>query len=191
MGPMEAPAKRFALLAVACALIAVVFVACAAPTAAVTPNTNTGNGNGVNVFRTPSAPTPPTPFPEFTVGAWPSNYSPNNNDNITIYVLCKIQDPQMQKMPEPAKGITVTVSPDGMNSVTGVTDNSGLAAIPLTINDPNSGVPVTVTVTASYNNKVYQNHTFFTPSPTAKPTPTSKPGGGGGGRGTPTPTATP
>ncbi|MGZ3599438.1 MAG: hypothetical protein ACXWQ5_06955 [Ktedonobacterales bacterium] len=189
MGPMEAPAKRYALLAVACALIAVVFVACAAPATAVTPNTDTGGGNGVNVFRTPSAPTPPTPFPEFTIGAWPSNYSPNNNDNITIYVLCKIQDPQMQKMPQPAANVTVTVSPDGMNSVPGQTDNSGLAAVPLTINDPNSGVPVTVTVSATYKGKLYTNYTFFTPSPTAKPTPTAKPGGGG--HGTPTPTATP
>lgn len=185
MGPMGAPAKRFALLAVACALIAVVFVACATPATAVTPNTNSGGGNGVNAFRTPAPPTPPTPFPPFTIGAWPSNYSPNNNDNITIYVFCKIQDPQMQKMPTPAANIDVTVSPEGMNSVTGRTDQSGLAAIPLSINNPNSGIPVTVTVTAMYLGKLYTNYTFFTPSPTTKPTPTTQPGG------KTTPTATP
>lgn len=187
MGPMEAPAKRFALLAVACALIAVVFVACATPSTPVTPKTDAGGGNGVNVFRTPSAPTPPTPFPEFTIGAWPSNYSPNNNDNITIYVYCKAQDPQMQKPPTPAANVTVTVSPEGMNSVSRQTDQSGLAAIPLSINDPNSGVPVTVVVSAMWKGKLYTNYTFFTPSPTAKPTATPKNGGGG----TPSPTATP
>src|SRR5437879_13633474 len=105
MGPIEAPAKRYALLAVACALIAVVFVACAAPATAVTPNTDTGGGNGVNVFRTPSAPTPPTPFPEFTIGAWPSNYSPNNTDNITISVRSKTQDPKLTKLPQPPLNI--------------------------------------------------------------------------------------
>jgi hypothetical protein len=187
MGSMGSPAKRFALWVAACTLIAVVFVACATPSAA-TPNTDTGNGNGVNVFRTPSAPTPPTPFPEFTIGAWPSTYSPNNNDNITIYVLCKVQDPQMQKPPTPAAYIDVTVSPDGMNSVSGKTDNSGLAAIPLSINNPNSGVPITVVVTARWHNVTYRNYTFFTPSPTAKPTATPKPGGGGGKGGTPTAT---
>ena len=183
MRPVETPVKRFALLAVACALISVVFVACATPTAVVTPNND--SGNGVNAFRTPSAPTPPTPFPEFTIGAWPSNYSPNNNDNITIYVLCKIQDPQMAKMPVPAVGYTVTVSPDGMNSVSGTTDSSGLAAIPLSINDPNSGTPVTVVVSATYKGKLYQNYTFFTPAPTTMPTATPAKGAGSG---TPTPT---
>lgn len=184
MGPMEAPAKRFALLAVACALISVLFVACATPSTPVTPNSD--SGGGVNVFRTPGVPTPPTPFPEFTIGAWPSNYSPNNNDNITIYVLCKVQDPQMRSQPQPAKGLNVTIFPDGMNSVSGVTDNSGLAAIPLTINDPNSGTPVTVTVRASWNNKSYTNYTFFTPAPTTMPTATPK-----AGSGTPVATATP
>lgn len=119
---MEAPAKRCALLAVACAVIAVVFVACAALATAVLPTTHGGGGTSVNVFHTPSAPTPPTLLPWFNIGAWLSTDALNTNDAITIYVLCKRQDPQMQNMLQPAVGIDGRVAPDGMNAVSGQTD---------------------------------------------------------------------
>lgn len=77
-------------------LIAAILAACAAPTVAGTTSTD----NGINVFRTPNpndaSPTPT--FPPFTVGAWPSNYSPANNEHMTIYVLCKSQ-PKNQSGP--------------------------------------------------------------------------------------------
>lgn len=186
---MSAQVKRFALLAAALSVIAVALVACQAPTTPIQSSNNTG----VTGFHTPipggGSPTPT--FPPFTMGAWPSNYSPGNNDNITIYVLCRVQVASMDKpsYPPPA-GITVTISLSGPISGTysAGTDSSGLAAIPLQVNDSYSGTPVTVTATANYNGQTYTAYTFFTPNPAAKPTATKKPGRGGGGDSTPTAT---
>lgn len=183
---MRTPAKRFALLVVALSVVAVIFVACAAPSSPLP----TGNSNGGNVtgFHTPAPNNgQPTPaFPPFTIGAWPSNYSPGNNDNLTIYVLCRIQDQTMMTPAKPAPGLTVTIILSGPSggTYTGTTSNDGLAAINFTLNDPNSGQPVTVTATTTYNGQAYSAETFFTPNPAAKPTTTPNPGG------TPPPTGT-
>lgn len=189
---MSAQVKRFALLVAALSVIAVALVACQTPTTPIQSSNNTG----VTGFHTPipggGSPTPT--FPPFTMGAWPSNYSPQNNDNITIYVLCRVQVATMDKpsYPPPA-GINVTISLSGPISGTynAPTDSSGLAAIPLQVNDPYSGKPVTVVATANFNGQTYTAYTFFAPNPAAKPTATKKPGRGGGGGGDGSPTATP
>jgi hypothetical protein len=187
---MTAPAKRFGLLVVALSIIAVVFVACATPSASL-PNSN-GNGNGgVTGFHTPAPNNgQPTPaFPPFTIGAWPSNYSPANNDTITIYVLCRKQDQSMQNPPQPAANLGVSIILSGPTSGTysGNTNADGLAAITFTINDPNSGQPVTVTASTTYGGQAYSATTFFTPNPGAQATATAGPGSTPPGSSTATP----
>lgn len=191
---MRAPAKRFALLVVALSIIAVVFVACATPSASLPVGNGNGSG-GVTGFHTPAANNgEPTPaFPPFTIGAWPSNYSPGNNDTITIYVLCRIQDQTMLTPPKPAAGLGVSIVLSGPSggSYSGTTDQDGLAAITFTINDPNSGQPVTVTASTTYNGQAYSAQTFFTPNPAAKATATPNPGGSPPPSGTVTPPTQP
>ena len=185
---MTAPAKRFALLVVALSVVAVIFVACATPSSPLPTGNNNGSG-GVTGFHTPAPNNgQPTPaFPPFTIGAWPSNYSPGNNDTLTIYVLCRIQDQTMMNPAKPAPGLNVTIILSGPASgtYTGTTDSDGLAAINFTLNDPNSGQPVTVTASTTFGGQAYNAETFFTPNPGAKPTATPNPGG------TPPPSDTP
>ena len=182
---MTAPAKRFALFMVALSIIAIVFVGCATPSSLPTSN---GGSGAVTGFHTPAANNgQPTPaFPPFTIGAWPSNYSPGNNDTITIYVLCRVQDQTMLTPAKPAPGLNVTIVLSGPVGGTyqGVTDAAGLAAINFTVNDPSSGQPVTVTASTTYNGQAYSAETFFTPSPGAKPSPSPNPNG------TPNPSST-
>lgn len=175
---MSARPKRLALLAIIFGVIAVALVACQAPTSPV----SSGNNNGVNVFHTPNAhlATPSPTFPPFTVGAWPSNYSPGNKDSITIYVLCRVQDPTMKgPAVPPSQNLQVTVNLEAPVNQTysGQTDRDGLAAIPVQFDDPASGTPVVVDVIVNYNGQTFEAQTFFTPNPTAGATPSVTPGG--------------
>lgn len=177
--------KRLALLAVALVSMSVSLVACAVgQSSSQSPSLAPGIS-----FTTPdpsqSSPTPT--FPVFTIGAWVSNYSPNTNDTVTIYVICRVQDPTMQTpSTPPPTAVHVRVAVDPLGAVlTGDTDKDGIAAISYTYNDPNAGQPVDITVTASYNGHPYIARTFFTPGITIVPTATPKSGG------TPGPTATP
>lgn len=181
--------KRPGLLAVAFAILALALVACQAPATSVTPLTN----NAVTTFHTPSPESPTPTFPPFTVGTWPSNYSPGNNDTITIYVICRVQPKSMDGPPTPPQqhlNVTIVLNGPISGTYSGTTDDDGLAAIPITINDPYSGKPVTVVATVDYNGQSFKSSTFFTPSPSVTPSPTggaSKTPGAGGS----TPTATP
>ncbi|WIG57705.1 MAG: hypothetical protein OJF49_000450 [Ktedonobacterales bacterium] len=180
---MSLQAKRFALLMVALSIIAVALVACQTPTA---PTQNNSNNGGVNVFHTPNpALQTPTPaFPPFTIGTWPSNYSPNSGDNLTIYVICRNQDASMQSAPKPAVGVGVTISidPPFNNTKVVTTGADGIAAWTFQMTDTSSGQPVQVTVTATGpDGKTYVAQTFFTPSPAAaspSPSPSGTPGSG-------------
>lgn len=181
-------ARRFAILLLALSTLSVTLVAC--QTTGVTPGAGGNAGSGFT-FTTPNAKLSPTPtFPAFTIGAWPSNFSPQALDNITIYVLCRVQNASMTGPAQPPPPLTVTVQVAApINKVlSGKTDASGLAAIPLSFSDPSPGTPVQVTVFANWGSSTYQNSTFFTPGATYTPTPKSTaattPGSG-------TPTATP
>ncbi len=193
---MRTHARMFGLLGTVLFLVATILAACAAPTVAVNSSTN---GGGPNVFRTPNPnDTSPTPtFPPFTVGAWPSNYSPANNEHMTIYVLCK-QQPTNQAGPgTPVPNTTVDIfvgAPVNLDINDGkgekpTTDATGLATGQFDLNDPKSGLPVTVSITVTLGNKTYHAETFFTPNPTQAPTAT--PGPSKTPTGTATPTATP
>jgi hypothetical protein len=194
---MRLNAQRLGLLFAAGLLISVAMVACSSQ--APTPSSyNPSSNNSGNVFHTPNpnANSPTPTFPGFTVGAWPSNYSPNNNDTITIYVICRVQDTSMQQPPKPAQGVSVVVTftPEGpgvpgFQTLTAQTGADGIAALTMTVNDPASGVPIVVNVEATYAGNAYVAQTFFTPNPgtSASPSACASPGPGtpptGGGPG--------
>jgi hypothetical protein len=181
-------AGRTAILGAALTILCVALVACSA---SALPSPVSNNASGINSFVTPNpAQYTPTPkFPTFTVGAWPSEYSPNINDTITIYAICRVQDPTMQtpSVPPPTPvQVTAQLSGPISASVAGTTGTDGIAAMQYVVNDPYAGQPVLVTVTANYQGHIYVATTFFTPSPGTPPTPTGTVPGG-----TPTVSPTP
>lgn len=185
---MRAQAKRLGLFAMALAIAAISLVACA-----VNPITPANNNSSVT-FTTPDAAqfTPTPTFPGFTIGAWTSNPSPNTVDTITIYVVCRVQDPTMKTPSQPPPTpVTVQVSfgPPINTGLRGTTDADGMVALTYSLNDPNAGQPVDVYVTANWNGQLYTARTYFTPAPGAVPTATPKPTVVTGG--TPTATSTP
>jgi hypothetical protein len=170
---MPVQAKRFALLMIALGIIAVSLVACQTPSSA-----SSGGSNTILIPTPNTSNLTPTPkFPGFTVGAWPSNFSPNLNDTVTIYVVCRIQDQSMQgpSHPPPA-GVQVNVgvgSPINQN-FTARTGADGYATVTFNFNDPNPGQPVVVNVTTNYPGSP-PAQTFFTPGVNTAPTPTTAP----------------
>ena len=189
---MSNHAKRFALLVMALGIIAVSLVACQ------TPNADTGSSNTILIPTQNSANLTPTPkFPLFTIGAWPSDFSPDLNDTVTIYVVCRVQDPSMQGPSQPPPTLTVVISvgsPIGQQ-FTASTGADGYATKTFSFNDPTPGQPVIVNVSTTYKGATYNAQTFFTPGPKTAPTPTAAPsqtpGGGNGGGGKPTPPSGP
>lgn len=182
---MSQMAKRVAFIALAIGVLAAALAACASPTPASAPPSG-----GVNAFHTPNpALQSPTPqFPAFTIGTWPSDYSPAANGSVTIYVSCRIQDPSMSGPPRPAAGqvVNISVGPP-LNLVQNqTTDNAGFAAWSFTIVDKQNGSPVVVTVTTNFRGQTYTANTFFTPSPVTPPSPTAGPKPTGTPSGTPT-----
>jgi hypothetical protein len=116
------------------------------------------------------------------MGAWPSNYSPANNDTVTIYVLCRIQpvDPNTGNLNGPGlvasnQPIHVEIHDPFTKLADGTTDAHGLATIPISYSDPKSGYPVRVYVSTSYGGHTYNAETVFTPNVTLPPPPTATP----------------
>jgi hypothetical protein len=195
---MQREARRITLLAAAMLLTAALLAACSAPSAPLPSSSN--GGGGINVFRTPNpnAASPTPTFPPFTVGAWPSDYSPANNEHMTIYVLCKSQPANMSGPSQPVTNVPVDVyigAPLNQDisqaaNPKPVTDSSGLAAVQFDLNDPQSGTPVPVTITVTLGGSTYHAETFFTPNPTAAPTATPNPDATPSGTATGTPSGT-
>lgn len=180
---MSVQAKRFGLLIIALSILSVSLVACQ------TPNpTNSGPSNAILIPTPNSAKLSPTPqFPQFTVGAWPSNFAPQLNDTVTIYVVCRVQDQTMKGPSHPPPAglpVTIYVGNPIAQQQTAHTTADGYAVASFSFNDPNPGLPVTVSVTTNWNNVAYKAQTFFTPGPNTAPTPTAgaspAPGGPGG-----------
>ena len=190
---MGLQARRFATLLVALSMLSVALVACQAPAVSGSGGSSANQGFALST-PPPASPTPT--FPPFTIGAWPSNYSPNNPDTITIYVICRTQDQSMKtpaQPPNPGVKVSVLVGAPINQSFTATTGPDGIATVQVAFSDPAPGTPVIVTVTANYNGATYSNQTFFTPGATFTPTPTAgastTPGATPGG--TPGATATP
>lgn len=182
--------RRFAIMVVALSVMSVALVACQASTI-----TGTG-GSGVGKNFTMITPGPgdasPTPtFPPLTIGAWPSNYSPGNPDTITIYAICRVQDPTMQtpaSPPNPGISVTFLIGAPINQSATVTTGSDGIATTQVAFSDSSPGTPVIVTVTTQYKGATYTNETFFTPGALFTPTPTAGPNSTPGAGGTPSPT---
>ncbi len=165
-------ARRFALLVTAVTILTTSLVACSA--GATDQNNNVPSDI---TFTTPDASqyTPTPGFPPFTVGAWVSNYSPGITDNITIYVICRVQDASMQtpsRPPSQPVSVTVILSGPINGTLSGSTGSDGIAAIPYTVNDPYVGQPVDITAKAYWNGSAYYARTFFTAAPWVAPTAT-------------------
>lgn len=171
---MNGATRRWMIACVALCALSVALVACDS-----TPVVGSANGNGgVPGFKTPNPGlfTPTPTFTPFTVGAWPSNYSPQKNDTVTIYVLCRIQDQTMNNPSYPPGALPVHVTvPDLSKQADGNTDAQGLAALPITYVGAPSGKPVRVYISVTYKGKVYTAETLFTPDVTHQPTPTAGP----------------
>lgn len=175
---MGVQARRFAIAVVALSVLSVALVACQP-----TPITTTGgsaSGNSLLLITPGASAASPTPtFPPFTIGAWPSNYSPNNPDTITIYVICRVQDPTMQTPAQPpaaGQSVTIFVQDPINQTFTATTGPDGIATAQVAFADPSPGTPVIVQVTTTYKGASYTNQTFFTPGATATVTPTVGPG---------------
>jgi hypothetical protein len=184
---MAIHAKRFALLIVSLGILAVSLVACQTPSSA-----NSGSSNTILVPTPNAANLTPTPqFPPFTIGAWPSNFSPNANDTITIYIVTRVQVQNMQQPSHPPNAgqpIQVNIGDPINRQLSASTGADGYATVTFSYNDSNAGQPVIVSVSTNYSGVTYRAQTFFTPAPSQQPTPTpGNPGGPGGpGNGTPT-----
>ena len=170
--------RRWALLLMALAFLAVALVACGLP----------GNGYtlpsaGAAIMSTPNGGPAATPtFSPFTIGAWPSNSMPEAGDSVTIYVICQIQDPTMASPNKPAVGQTVYVQL--LNPVNrtfkGTTGSDGIASVRVAYSHARANVPITIVVTSTWKGTTYQGQTSFTPAS----------GAGSAADGTPTPAAT-
>jgi hypothetical protein len=179
MSRLPGGARRLTLLLIGLGLLSISLVACAS---SGSPTDSSSSDSGVEGFKTPNPNlyTPTPAFPAFTIGAWPSNYSPQNNDTVTIYVLCRVQPRDLngpgQPPPyPPGLSVHVEIHDPFTKSADGTTDASGLAAVPISFSDPKSGYPVRVYVSASWQGHTYNAETVFTPNVTQPPSPTVTP----------------
>ena len=180
--------RRWALLFVALAMLAVALVACGLPSGYAPPN-----ARSAALMSTPVGASSPTPaFSPFTIGAWPSNSMPAAGKGVTLYIICQIQDPTMARPNQPAAGQPVSVRLlDPVNrTYTGTTGDSGIATVRVAFNHARARTPITVVVTSTWKGATYQSQTSFTPASS-----TGSSGGGAPQPGEtppiPAPTATP
>ena len=176
---MGVQARRFAILVVALSVLSVALVACQADGASGWWGAATGKSL---TFTTPAVSPTPT-FPSFTIGAWPSNYSPDNPDTITIYVICRAQDPTMQtpaKPPNPGVPVTIFVQGAINQTFTATTGPDGIATAQVAFSDPNPGVPVIVqvsaAVSATYPTSIRRSSRRAPPSHRRRHSPGTTPG---------------
>lgn len=191
MSTMETPARRWALLLSALAILMVSLSAC--QLAGQSASLGSSKSAPALVMSTPtagSAAATPTGAP-FTIGAWPSNSMPRRNERIMIYIVCRVQDLTMSGPGTPAAGINVQVRVlDPLNrSYSGTTNSSGMARVPIAFHNARIGLPITVDVAAIWHHVTYQSQTSFTPAPGGRPSHPSSGGTPGHGK-TPTPAPT-
>lgn len=199
---MTGHTRRWALLLVALAILAVALVACGLPGGGYA----LPNARSAALMSTPAASSSPTPASApFTIGAWPSNSMPAAGKGVTIYIICQIQDPTMGRPNQPAAGQPVSVRLlDPVNrTYTGTTGDSGIATVHVAFNHARARTPITVIVTSTWKGATYQSQTSFTPAssagssgagaiqssePPPMPAPTETPAPQPGPTATPTPT---
>ena len=154
--------RRWALLFVALAMLAVALVACGLPSGYAPPN-----ARSAALMSTPVGASSPTPaFSPFTIGAWPSNSMPAAGKGVTIYIICQIQDPTMARPNQPAAGqpVSVRLLYPVNRTYTGTTGDSGIATVRVAFNPARARTPITVVVTSTWKGATYQSQTSFTPA---------------------------
>ncbi|HET9981453.1 MAG TPA: hypothetical protein VFQ32_13475 [Ktedonobacterales bacterium] len=159
---MTGHTRRWALLFVALAMLAVALVACGQPGGYALPN-----ARSAALMSTPAISSSPTPASApFTIGTWPSNSMPAAGKSVTIYIICQIQDPTMARPNQPAAGQPVSVRLlDPVNrTYTGTTGDSGIATVRVAFNHARARIPITVIVTSTWKGATYQSQTSFTPA---------------------------
>lgn len=123
-----------------------------------------GGGNSIPNILT-STNTVPT-FPPATIGAWMSNQTPSEGDNIMVIAIVRLQSSAMTNAGSAQAGITVTFT-GGANG-SGTTDAAGYATLPIVVSSP-PGVPQVIEVSASVGGQTFKNTTFYTALPTQPP----------------------
>jgi hypothetical protein len=171
---MATHARRWALLSLALAMLALGLVACQAPDSAA------ARGKSGNIVVSPAVAGSSSPTPTLsplTIGVWTSTMTPGARDTITIYVLCMLQDPSRGRLTGPAVGIAIRVRlSDPVNqSFTGTTGRDGLAQVRVSFTDAHPGKPVIVDVVTVWHGMTYQGQTYFLPGAGGVPSPTPSP----------------
>jgi hypothetical protein len=155
---------------------------------------NPGGGNAVDLNN--GVPNvldnlPPTPvFPPETIGAYVSNQTPADGDNINVYVILRGHDYSTPKPPTPLVGVPVTISGQFQpvqptsSPMTVNTERDGMAKFIIKVSG-RPGLPQVINVSARVNNKTITTTTFFavmpppylspTPDPNATPSPGPSP----------------
>lgn len=168
---MQAVRGRHIVLGIATAL-AFLLTACGATPGAVS---TTPNGGDV-ILSVGQATVVPTPlFPQYTVGAWVSDPSPNLHDNITVYAVARQNPADMLTPPKAVVGAQVHFVIIGGKDQMVTTDGSGIAAWPTTAEGtPTQPTQIEVILLVS-NQTLATSYTFYTILPTAYPFPTQGP----------------
>jgi hypothetical protein len=166
--------RRWALLPLALAMLALCLVACHAPGSADTQ----GKTGGIVVSTAVGGSSSATPtLPPLTIGVWPSTMTPGARDSITIYVICVVQDPARGGPIGPAVGLQVRVRLSGpiTQTYTVTTGPEGLAQVRVSFTVAHPGESVTVDVVTTWNGLTYQGQTSFMPGAGGVPSPTPSP----------------
>lgn len=169
MSPMTVHTLRSALLLlVAFVLFLFSLVAC---------EMNTGRSNIPTSMLSASgtqASVSPTPeFPPFTIGVWPSDMAPAIHESVTVYVICRIQDPTMISPARPAVGqqVRVNVLDATRHSYTATTNSAGIAVVHIAFSALRPGMPILVEAVTRWHDATYRGQTSFTPAPSYSPPP--------------------
>jgi hypothetical protein len=182
--------QRWMLLLPAIALLAVFLFGCQVP-----GRNDAANPNGLALSTPSTRLAQPTPaFPPFTLGAWPSNSTPNASDRIMIFVICRIQDAAASMASTPASGVQVQLHiADPINQTyLGTTQQDGIARVSISFYVARPGLPVLVDAEAAWHGAIYQSQTSFTPAPNGRPSHPSDGGSSDSGHShPPKPTPTP
>ena len=152
------------------ALLLLSLAACANAAPSTSVSDNSGNLN----VNTLIGITPSSTFEPVTIGAWVSNPSPTQGDNITVYGVIRVHDYSTAGPPQaPKSPVQVSITGSGIGAPPANTDATGMVAFIIKASgDPQH--PVEIALTASYSGQILRTTTFYTVLPTSYPTATPK-----------------
>lgn len=153
--------------------LTVLVAACAGTGPLTTPSSTGGQGSGGLLINVINNVTPVPTFLPITIGAWVSNQTPNQGDNITVYASVRTHNLATPGPPMPPNPpVSVTLSGPGINlppATTGATD--GIAVFHIQANGT-PGNPVELFTSAVVNGQILRTETFYAVLPNVAPSPT-------------------